>query len=106
MAFDPLEDSKTILERAIKIEKAVLDQFDGKQEKDYRDKLRSLILNLKDKKNPELRASVVSGELSVTRFCTMSKEVNITMYARCLSIVKDVRSVGRWENARLIILIL
>ncbi|CAG8558334.1 11227_t:CDS:2, partial [Paraglomus occultum] len=74
MAFDSSNDSKTILERAIKIEKTVLDQFGGKQEKEYRDKLRSLILNLKDKKNPELRASVVSGELPVTKFCTMSKE--------------------------------
>ncbi|CAG8452455.1 8533_t:CDS:2 [Dentiscutata erythropus] len=67
-------DSEMILLRATTIEKTVFDQF-GRQVVDkYRDKLRGLISNLRDKKNPGLRKRVVDGELQVQDFCTMSKE--------------------------------
>jgi transcription elongation factor S-II len=36
--------------------------------------MRSLYLNLKDKGNPSLRESVVSGDLPATRFCQMSSQ--------------------------------
>ncbi|CAG8584290.1 10470_t:CDS:2 [Acaulospora morrowiae] len=71
-------DKSTILARATKIEQAVYDQFEGKSDKNYRDKLRSLILNLKDKSNPNLRKRVISGELPIDVFCTMSKEEMIS----------------------------
>lgn len=41
----------------------------------YKGKVRSLTLNLKSKSNPDLRESVVSGELSVDKLCRMSVEV-------------------------------
>ncbi|KAJ2853854.1 transcription elongation factor TFIIS, partial [Coemansia erecta] len=40
----------------------------------YRAKIRSLCLNLRDKKNPELRNRVVSGDISAERLCSMSSE--------------------------------
>lgn len=58
----------------------VLDQFDGEPEKQYRDKLRGMISNLKDKKNPGLRKGVVSGDITVQKFCVMTKEVNNILY--------------------------
>ena len=41
----------------------------------YRNKMRRLFLNLKDKNNPQLRESIVSGDLPVAKFCTMSVQV-------------------------------
>ncbi|CAG8548801.1 9738_t:CDS:2, partial [Racocetra fulgida] len=74
MVFDSCADSDIILLRAITIEKTVFDQF-GRQVIDkYRDKLRGLISNLRDKKNPGLRKRIVDGELQAEAFCTMSKE--------------------------------
>ncbi|KAJ1876420.1 transcription elongation factor TFIIS, partial [Coemansia sp. RSA 486] len=40
----------------------------------YRAKIRSLCLNLRDKKNPELLRGVVSGQISVERLCSMTSE--------------------------------
>jgi transcription elongation factor S-II len=74
LVFDSNVDSDIILDRAVKIEQIVLDQFNGEPEKQYRDKLRGMISNLKDKKNPGLRKGVVSGDISVQKFCVMSKE--------------------------------
>ena len=40
----------------------------------YRDKVRSLYQNLKNKSNPKLRTRVLSGEISPSRFVTMTHE--------------------------------
>ncbi|KAJ1723780.1 AAA+-type ATPase [Coemansia erecta] len=40
----------------------------------YRARIRSLCLNLRDKKNPDLRNGVISGSIGVERFCSMSSE--------------------------------
>ncbi|KAJ1762601.1 transcription elongation factor TFIIS [Coemansia sp. RSA 2523] len=40
----------------------------------YRARIRSLCHNLKDKRNPQLCASVVDGSISIDRFCSMSSE--------------------------------
>ncbi|RGB26385.1 transcription factor S-II, central domain-containing protein [Rhizophagus diaphanus] len=74
LAFDSNNGIDIILNRAKKIEQIVLDQFDGEPEKQYRDKLRGMISNLKDKKNPGLRKGVVSGDITVQKFCVMTKE--------------------------------
>ncbi|CAG8621491.1 1696_t:CDS:2 [Gigaspora rosea] len=74
MAFDSSADSEIILLRATTIEKTVYDQFARQVTGQYRDKLRGLISNLRDKKNPGLRKRVVDGDLQVQDFCTMSKE--------------------------------
>lgn len=46
----------------------------GDVNKKYREKGRSLIFNLKDRNNPELRERVMSGEISPERLCSMSGE--------------------------------
>lgn len=48
----------------------------------YKSKIRSLYVNLKDKNNPTLRESVVSGELSVQRLCKMSSQVRVEIERR------------------------
>ncbi|KAG0182020.1 RNA polymerase II elongation factor [Apophysomyces sp. BC1021] len=66
-------DSSLLLKRALAIETAIYTEFqtinDG-----YKAKVRSLTLNLKNKSNPALRESVVSGELPVQKLCKMSVE--------------------------------
>lgn len=60
-----------LLKRAMAIEKAIYLEF-GDINQDYKNKVRSLALNLKNKSNPGLRESVVSGELAVEKLCKMS----------------------------------
>lgn len=43
----------------------------------YKNKMRSLIFNLRDKNNPGLREAVVSGELSSTKLCSMGPAVSL-----------------------------
>jgi transcription elongation factor S-II len=63
-------DSEIILERSREIERAA---FKGLPDASaYRTKMRSLYLNLKDKKNPELRASIISGEIDGKTLWSMS----------------------------------
>jgi len=59
--------------RAIAVEKAVFAQF-GDTSPEYKGKIRSLFVNLKDKANPSLRESIVSGELSPEIFSKMTSE--------------------------------
>lgn len=40
----------------------------------YKAKIRSLYVNLKDKNNPDLRESIVAGDLPVARFCKMTSQ--------------------------------
>ncbi|CAG8443168.1 8675_t:CDS:10 [Ambispora leptoticha] len=73
LVFDSLVDSSIILSKATEIEEQVYRQFNN-TDKEYREKLRGLIFNLKDRSNPRLRCNVVDGELAVQRLCTMSKQ--------------------------------
>ncbi|KAG9096847.1 RNA polymerase II elongation factor [Ceratobasidium sp. 370] len=73
MAMDSGAPTDQILKRAYGIEYAVYKEFDGVS-KEYGQKMRRLCLNLKDKKNPGLRAAVVSGDIQVERFCRMTPE--------------------------------
>jgi transcription elongation factor S-II len=68
--------SDLILSRARGVEKAVLIEFDGTTAA-YRAKIRSLFVNLKDKNNPGLRESVVSGDLSVEKFSKMTSQASV-----------------------------
>lgn len=65
--------SEQILLRAKAIESTVLSEF-GTVNGQYKSKIRSLYVNLKDKNNPGLRESVVSGDLPVARFCKMTSQ--------------------------------
>ncbi|OBZ83679.1 Transcription elongation factor S-II [Choanephora cucurbitarum] len=66
-------DSELLMKRAIAIEKTIFREY-GDINQDYKNKARSLALNLKNKANPGLRESVVSGELPVEKLCKMSVE--------------------------------
>ncbi len=67
--------SELILNRAKDIEKTVLKANDGTTAA-YKAKIRSLFVNLKDKNNPGLRGSVISGDLAVSQLCVMSTQVS------------------------------
>lgn len=72
LAMDSGAESKLILKRAIEIEAATYRNL--KDPAQYRTKMRSLYLNLKDKSNPELRAGVISGEMDGTLLWNMSPQ--------------------------------
>ncbi|KAF8057587.1 transcription elongation factor [Lyophyllum atratum] len=73
MVTDSGAPVEQILERAQGLEKAVHRNHGGTNA-EYKSKIRSLFVNLKDKNNPGLRESVVSGELSVEKFSKMSSQ--------------------------------
>lgn len=72
LACDSAAPTDLILSRAKGVEQAVFAQFGSGKE--YKGKVRSLFVNLKDKGNPNLRESVVSGELSPEKFSKMTSE--------------------------------
>lgn len=73
LASDSGAPTALIVARAKGIEHAVWSQHDGTTAA-YRTKIRSLFVNLKDRNNPSLRENVVSGDLSIDRFTTMSSQ--------------------------------
>ncbi|KAI8323972.1 transcription elongation factor [Martensiomyces pterosporus] len=73
MAVDSNVDSELLSKRASAIENIELKK-EGSVTPGYKARIRSLYLNLKDKKNPGLRHGVVEGDITVERFCSMSKE--------------------------------
>jgi len=73
LASDSAAPIKQVTDRATRIEGTVFAEFKTSTG-GYRGKMRSLYLNLKEKSNPGLRASVVSGDLKVERFCTMTTQ--------------------------------
>lgn len=58
---------------AFKIEAELFKLFGGVNKK-YKEKGRSLLFNLKDRNNPELRERVMSGDISPERLCSMTAE--------------------------------
>jgi transcription elongation factor S-II len=67
--------SDLIMSRATAVEEAVLNNCNGEQNADYRQKMRSLYLNLKGKENPSLREGVVSGDISPKKLAVMTSAV-------------------------------
>jgi transcription elongation factor S-II len=63
-----------VLGKAQDIEKAVYANMGGATP-EYKSRIRSLFVNLKDKANPGLRASIVEGSLSPEKFSTMTSQV-------------------------------
>ncbi|XXG63740.1 hypothetical protein AAC387_Pa05g1854 [Persea americana] len=61
------------LSLANKIESELFKLFGGVNKK-YKEKGRSLLFNLKDRNNPELRERVMSGEIPPARLCCMTAE--------------------------------
>ncbi|GAB2223065.1 hypothetical protein Droror1_Dr00017201 [Drosera rotundifolia] len=58
---------------ALDIEAELFKLFGGVNKK-YKEKGRSLLFNLKDRNNPDLRERVMSGEISPERLCSMTAE--------------------------------
>ncbi|KAI7902646.1 transcription elongation factor S-II [Cokeromyces recurvatus] len=73
IAFGCGADSDLLIKRALAIEKTLYLEYNDVNQ-NYKNKVRSLALNLKNKNNPGLRESVVSGELSVSKLCKMGVE--------------------------------
>ncbi|KAI6141651.1 transcription elongation factor [Pisolithus tinctorius] len=73
LACDSAAPTDLILSRAKGVEQAVFAQF-GRTSPEYKGKVRSLFVNLKDKGNPNLRESIVSGEVSPEKFSKMTSE--------------------------------
>lgn len=71
LIFDSDAPADLIYERAKAIETEVNKTHDTNG---YKNKMRSLIFNLRDKNNPGLRESVVSGEISASRLCVMGPQ--------------------------------
>ncbi|KAK9372882.1 transcription factor S-II, central domain-containing protein [Lipomyces chichibuensis] len=73
LASDSDAHADTIFECSKDIERVVFQNEKGATQA-YRTKMRSLYLNLKDAKNPNLRYRVVSGEISAERLYRMSPQ--------------------------------
>lgn len=73
LACDSGAPSDLIMSRAKAVEAAVFAQFGGTNA-GYKGKIRSSFVNLKDKGNPSLRESIVSGDLSAEKFSKMTSE--------------------------------
>ncbi|KAF8515182.1 transcription elongation factor [Gautieria morchelliformis] len=74
IAFDSGAPNDQLSSRALAVEETVYAQHHRQTSQPYRTKIRSLYLNLKDKSNPGLRESVVSGDLPASRLCTMTSQ--------------------------------
>ena len=61
------------------VEKSVL-ELTGGTTAEYKSKIRSLFVNLKDKANPALRASLVDGSLAPEKFARMTSQVRFSLY--------------------------
>ena len=70
-SFGP--DAEQILSTALAVETAVF-SVGKRTDQAYKTKIRSLYLNLKDKKNPNLRRRVINGEISPERISTMTSQ--------------------------------
>ena len=65
-----------VLSRARSVEQCVYNDNSGNTTTQYKQKIRTLFVNLKDKNNPGLRETVVSGDLVVEKFTRMSSQVS------------------------------
>ncbi|KAL6888877.1 hypothetical protein ACP4OV_009903 [Aristida adscensionis] len=76
-ANDAVVDKDTLIQKAeglaFRIEEELFKLFGGVNKK-YKEKGRSLLFNLKDKSNPELRERVLSGDIAPERLCSMTAE--------------------------------
>ena len=61
------------------VEKSVLELMGGTTA-EYKSKIRSLFVNLKDKANPALRASLVDGSLAPEKFARMTSQVRFLFF--------------------------
>ena len=72
------EGSGTPAVLAAQIEEEIYKEFKNTDNK-YKNKIRSRVSNLRDKKNPALRENVLVGSISADRLVKMSPEVRETL---------------------------
>nr|XP_018259395.1 transcription elongation factor S-II [Kwoniella dejecticola CBS 10117]OBR81553.1 transcription elongation factor S-II [Kwoniella dejecticola CBS 10117] len=84
LAGDSTAQSKILTERAVGIEKHAHKATNYSTGNDYRGKMRSLFLNLKDKGNPALRNEIVLGYISTEKVANMSKDEMASESVRAL----------------------
>lgn len=72
LAIELNSPSKTIAQVATQIESEVFKAEYSNVNDGYRNKLRTLTMNLRNKKNPELRSRLLDGELKPLKFISMS----------------------------------
>ncbi|KAK9761258.1 transcription elongation factor TFIIS [Basidiobolus ranarum] len=73
---DPAANEKQetqLLQKAVKIESEIFSE-ENEINHEYKSKIRSKVLNLKDPNNPDLRKSVILGDLSAKEFSELSGE--------------------------------
>jgi transcription elongation factor S-II len=73
LAFRSTESCEAVLARAVAVEDAAFAAYDGTSA-DYKAKMRSLLLNLKNKTNRALGERVMSGDIPADRFVVMTQE--------------------------------
>jgi len=73
LACDATAPVDHVLSKARGVESAVYRTMGGLNA-DYKNKIRSLFVNLKDKANPSLRAGVVDGSIAPERFAKMTSQ--------------------------------
>ncbi|KAL7421081.1 transcription elongation factor TFIIS [Cryptotrichosporon argae] len=85
LAGDSNAQTKILSERAISIEFEAFKLHKHSSGNDYRAKMRSLFLNLKDKGNPGLRNEIVLGHITAEHVVRMSKEEMASESVRALN---------------------
>ena len=73
---------------AVDIESEIFQAFPALDIK-YKNKLRSLTFNLKDKSNPELKAAVIDGKIMPERLVTMQPTVSTYGCCRTVSVFRS-----------------
>ncbi|WRT69254.1 transcription elongation factor S-II [Kwoniella shivajii] len=85
LAGDSTAQNKILIERAVGIEMDAHKATNYSTGNDYRAKMRSLFLNLKDKGNPALRNEIVLGYITTEKVANMSKEEMASESVRALN---------------------
>ncbi|ODN76855.1 transcription elongation factor S-II [Cryptococcus amylolentus CBS 6039] len=85
LALDSNAESKILQERARGIERAAHKAMNNSTGNDYRAKMRSLYLNLKDKGNPALRNEIVLGDVTPETVANMTKDEMASESVRMLN---------------------
>ncbi|ODN97321.1 transcription elongation factor S-II [Cryptococcus wingfieldii CBS 7118] len=85
LALDSNAESKILQERARGIERAAHKAMNNSTGNDYRAKMRSLYLNLKDKGNPALRNEIVLGDVTPETVASMTKDEMASESVRMLN---------------------
>ncbi|KIV99551.1 transcription elongation factor S-II [Verruconis gallopava] len=74
LAHTSSEPSSDILNKAREVELAAFSKFQPETSSAYREKMRSLFQNLKNKSNPQLRINIMSGSITAEKFVVMTHD--------------------------------